>query len=231
MDFEILKFEKIDSTNKFAFELGKSGKRNIIIVSDVQTKGKGRMDRLWLSENGGLYFSVLMDISSVKTLEKINFLASISVVETLKSFSDKNFGIKWPNDVIYENKKICGILTELNVLEGYFVIGIGININNKIEDSIKDIGTSLYEIEAKTFDIREILQKFIENFNVNLNLNEENILEKYKKYSKTLFNEVNLILPKNQASGKVVEIDFDGIHIETERGIEVFTVGDCVHLR
>jgi len=231
LDFEILKFEKIDSTNKFAYELGKSGKRNIIIVSDCQTHGKGRMDRLWLSESGGLYFSVLMDISSVSILEKINFLASVSVVETLKSFSDKKFEIKWPNDVIYDNKKICGILSELNVLEGYFVIGIGINVNNKIEDSIKDIGSSLYEIEAQNFDNAEILGKFIENFNCNLKLSEEALLEKYKKYSKTLFNEVNLILPKEIVSGKVVEIDFDGIHIETENGIEIFNVGDCIHLR
>ena len=109
LDFEIISHKTINSTNLYAYELGKLGKRNKIVVSEIQSHGKGRLDRSWFSNKGGLYFSVLMDIKDVGKIEKINFLGSISVVETLKEFSGKKFEIKWPNDVLFQNKKICGI--------------------------------------------------------------------------------------------------------------------------
>ncbi|ABR55024.1 biotin--acetyl-CoA-carboxylase ligase [Methanococcus vannielii SB] len=231
MDFEYIYLEEIDSTNKFAYDLGKQCKRNLVIVSKIQTSGKGRMDRTWISKEGGLYFSILMDISRVNPIEKINFLASVSVLETLKYFSNENFQIKWPNDILCNDKKICGILTELNVLKGYFVLGIGLNINNKIESSIKNVGTSLYCLEKENFDIKQIFEEFIKNFKVNLYMDNNAILEKYKTYSKTINSNVNLILPNKTVFGRVVEIDFNGIYLLNEKEISIYDVGDCIHLR
>uniref|UniRef100_A9A8H7 Biotin--acetyl-CoA-carboxylase ligase n=1 Tax=Methanococcus maripaludis (strain C6 / ATCC BAA-1332) TaxID=444158 RepID=A9A8H7_METM6 len=231
LDFEIISHKTINSTNLYAYDLGKLGKRNKIVVSEIQPHGKGRLDRSWFSSKGGLYFSVLMDIKDVGKIEKINFLGSLSVVETLKEFSDVEFGIKWPNDVLFKNKKICGILTELNVIYGYLVLGIGININNEIDSKIKEIGTSLKEIENLEFNVDLILKKFIEVFIKNLKLDDELILESYKKYSKTMFKDVNLITLEKTVTGKVVDISYNGIHIDTGNYVEIFNVGDCVHLR
>ncbi|WP_011977496.1 biotin--[acetyl-CoA-carboxylase] ligase [Methanococcus maripaludis] len=231
VDFEIISYKTINSTNLYAYDLGKLGKRNKIVVSEIQTHGKGRLDRSWFSNKGGLYFSVLMDIKDVGKLEKINFLGSLSVVETLKEFSDKKFEIKWPNDVLFENKKICGILTELNVSSGYLVLGIGLNINNTIDSEIKEIGTSLKEIENLEFNVDLILNKFIEIFTKNLKIDDELLLERYKKYSKTMFKNVNLIILEKTVTGKVVDISYNGIHINTGNYVEVFNAGDCIHLR
>ncbi|WP_459201658.1 biotin--[acetyl-CoA-carboxylase] ligase [Methanococcus sp. CF] len=231
LDFEIIKHKNIESTNSYTYNLGKLGKRNKIVVSELQTRGKGRLDRKWFSGIGGLYFSILMDIKDVKKLEKINFLGSISVLETLTTFSGAKFEIKWPNDILFENKKICGILTELNVEKGYIVLGIGININNTIDSELKNIATSLKEIERIEFDVDLILNKFIEIFTQNLKIDDGSLLEKYKKYSKTLFKNVNLIMPEKTITGKVVDISYDGIHIDTGKVVDVFSVGDCIHLR
>ncbi|WP_181508286.1 biotin--[acetyl-CoA-carboxylase] ligase [Methanococcus maripaludis] len=231
LDFEIISHKNINSTNTYAYNLGKLGKKNKIVVSETQNHGKGRLNRSWFSEKGGLYFSVLMSIEDIRKLEKINFLGSLCVIETLKTFSDKKFEVKWPNDVLFENKKICGILTELNVSKGYLVLGIGLNINNEIDPELKNIATSLKEIENVEFNVDLILKKFVEIFIKNLKIDDDLLLESYKKCSKTLFNDVNMIMHEKTATGKVVDISYEGIHIDTGKIVEVFNVGDCIHLR
>ncbi|UXM85574.1 biotin--[acetyl-CoA-carboxylase] ligase [Methanococcus aeolicus] len=229
-------------------ELGKEGKRNIIVVSDIQTKGKGRLNRLWYSNYGGLYFSMLLDIKDIK-VEQINFMASLSIVDTLNNYLTKDFGtvggqkpkvfgIKFPNDIIVKNnystdyKKISGILGEINLNYGFVVVGIGININNPIDAEINDIATSLKEIEGKEFNKQEILNEFINNFNKYKELTEKEILNKYKEYSATIGEKVKIITPNNEIIGIVQDIDFNGLYLKTDDNvIKNISVGDCIHLR
>ncbi len=245
MKFNIIHLKEIDSTNKYARKLGKEGKRNLIIVSDIQTGGVGRLERKWYSEFGGLYFSILLDLKEFKkecnkdNIGKLNFLGSLSTYETLdyylKDFKNGCIGIKFPNDVIInvenKDKKLSGILSEININYGFLVLGIGINVNNKINDEIKDIATSLRELEGKEFDRFEILNKFIDNFKNNYYLNDEEVLKKYKRYSKTMGKYVKIITPKEEINGTVFNINYDGIYLATREGIRHVSVGDCVHLR
>lgn len=271
MDFEIIHLGKVDSTNKYCYKLGKEGRRNLIVVADIQTGGRGRLGRTWFSNFGGLYFSILMDLkefaSNQYSYERVNYLASISAVETLKTCSKKDFGIKWPNDVIVDisktnfqtyrivdsnmhqiyttrscqtpyrtrcsvgYKKICGILSEINLQNGFLVLGIGININNDINEEILDIATSLKILENKEFDRMEILDKYMNNFKKNVLLDGDKLLKKYNKYSKTLGKIVKVTTPREDIVGKVLDIDYNGIHLKTEKGVEIVNTGDCVHLR
>ena len=246
--FKIIHLKTTHSTNRDCVELGKEGKRNIIVVSDIQTKGKGRLDRFWYSNYGGLYFSILLDIKDVN-VEQINFIVSLSIVDTLKNYLTKDFGtvgrqkpkvfrIKFPNDIIVKNnssigyKKISGILGEINLNYGFVVVGIGININNSIDAEINNIATSLKEIREKEFNKQDILNEFIINFNKYNKLTEKDILNKYKEYSATIGEKVKIITPNNEIIGIVQDIDFNGLYLKTEDNIvKNISVGDCIHLR
>ncbi|EHP85478.1 biotin--[acetyl-CoA-carboxylase] ligase [Methanotorris formicicus] len=231
MKFEIIHLDRIDSTNIYAYKLAKEGERNIVVVADEQTFGKGRLDRAWFSDFGGLYFSIVLE-SDVDRFPVLNFLASLCVVKTLRNYSNKAFGIKWPNDIIVNNKKICGILSEVNVERGFMVLGIGINVNNKIREEIKDIATSLKEVEGKEFNKMEILKTFLEIFESYLiNLNPEDILREYKENSLTLDEYVKIITPNREILGRVVNITYEGIILQTDEKLEIVDVGDCIHLR
>ncbi|AEF96597.1 biotin/acetyl-CoA-carboxylase ligase [Methanotorris igneus Kol 5] len=229
--FEIIHLNRIDSTNTYAYKLAKEGKRDIVVVADEQTSGRGRLNRVWFSDFGGLYFSIVLE-SDVDKFPVLNFLAPICMVKTLKNYSNKNYGIKWPNDIIVNNKKICGILSEINVEYGFMVLGIGINVNNKIREEIRDIATSLKEVEGKEFDKMEILKTFLEIFESYLNnLSPENILKEYKENSLTLNEYVKIITPNREIFGHVVDITYEGIVLQTDEKLEIVDVGDCIHLR
>ena len=120
--FKIHKFDSVDSTN----EEGKKFGYNSVIVSSVQVKGKGRFKREWESKKGGLWFSIVLE--PTRELFEYTFIASLAVLKGAGVG-----GIKWPNDVVYEGKKLCGILSE-SVISGdraeKMIIGIGMNVNN-----------------------------------------------------------------------------------------------------
>ncbi|AEH06898.1 biotin--[acetyl-CoA-carboxylase] ligase [Methanothermococcus okinawensis] len=268
MEFDIIKLKEIDSTNKYCYKLGKKGKRNLIVVSDIQTGGVGRLERKWYSNFGGLYFSMLLDLEEFKkrcsnnNIGKLNFLGSLSVVETLKCYlkngnntyndidnnindnnkvnsakynNNNNLGIKFPNDVIVRinnnDKKLSGILSEVNMNYGFLVLGVGVNINNSIPNEIKDIAISLKELGGKEFDRFNILDKYICNFENNYFLDDDKILKKYKRYSLTIGKYVKIITPNKEIKGKVLNIDYNGIYLENHNEIEHISVGDCIHLR
>ncbi len=273
MDFEIYSFEKLDSTNKYCRKLGKKGiKKPTVVLSDIQTDGVGRLGRRWFSDFGGLYFSILLNYSEyIKTTEyvgKLNFIGGVSVYETLAKYINKNFGLKFPNDVVVcsdydfnfnkkninkninnknnnrnkinsnkngiysKYKKISGLLSEISIENNYIILGIGININNKIDDKIKDCATSLYEINHGEYNRYNIFKEFLNIFKENYHLSDKKILKKYKKYSITLNKTVKITTSKKEYVGKVEDIDYNGIYLKLNDGsVKNIQTGDCIHLR
>lgn len=155
-------FEEIDSTNKKAKELGQDGcPHGTLVTADAQVAGIGRRGRSWSSEkNAGIYMSMLLrpemetDKASMLTL-----VAAMAVEKALLNLQAE-CKIKWPNDIVLNKKKICGILTELT-LKGqeidFVVVGIGINVNNKeFPEEIKDTASSLSLELGRDID-RELL--------------------------------------------------------------------------
>jgi len=126
--FKIIYFNKLDSTNTKAKQILKS---NIIIIAEEQLKGKGRFKRDWNSSRGGIYLSIIVNIENIKDLPFLTFIASISVQKAIKSTHNLQTTMKWPNDLIYHKKKLCGILTESVIgKKKLAIVGIGINTNN-----------------------------------------------------------------------------------------------------
>lgn len=164
---EILSFEVLPSTNTYACEHFDNLKNGQIILAKTQTAGRGRKERVWLSQEGGLYFSLVVKPQNFK----IDFLGSLtqamalSVCKTLQELGAKAV-LKWPNDILCEGKKICGILSRAvfkdNKLSGV-IIGVGVNIAQEQINSPKPaISLKMLGIKAKE---SEVLEKLISKFN------------------------------------------------------------------
>lgn len=166
----IIKLNAIDSTNTYMRRL--SGEENLedytIVTAKHQTQGRGQMGTVWNSENSkNLMFSVFKDISQFQ-LENpflISIVTSLAILRTLQSFSISKLTIKWPNDILSEDKKICGILIE-NVIKqnnlSNTIIGIGLNVNQTEFNNLPK-ASSLKLITGNVFDLEEVLFQIIKN--------------------------------------------------------------------
>lgn len=130
-------FDKTDSTNLQARKLAEEGApHGTLVVADSQYAGKGRRGREWDSPKGvGIWMSIILrpDIHPLRA-SMLTLVAGMAVTEGVKSLTGLNPMIKWPNDVVFQGKKLCGILTEMSTEDEcirYVIAGIGINVNNE----------------------------------------------------------------------------------------------------
>lgn len=197
--FGVEKFSKInlfsvDSTNIFAKEYIKSvnTKKNICIRANNQTAGKGQTGSAWLSEpDKNLTFSLIIFPENISPSNQFYISKAISCA-IIRVFDDidSNFQIKWPNDIYFKDKKIGGILIE-NAIAGQkivnTVIGIGLNINQTQFNDILPNPTSLKLIKAKDFDIDDVLDKILFEFENMLNTLYSN---KFETFDLLYFNKL-----------------------------------------
>lgn len=214
MSYQIHHFKSLTSTQDKAKEFSKRGLSNLVVIAYIQTKGRGRFKRKWYSGKGGLWMSILLKPKNVKNLQYLTFAAAISVVKSIEKTSNLKTNIKWPNDVHYKGKKLCGILTEgVFGKENFVIVGIGLNVNqNKFNKEIKNIATSLRIIKHKIFDIKKLAKNisngFFELYNDYYNKNKlEKISTIWKKYCDTINKNVTVITKTGKFSGKVIGID------------------------
>ncbi|MDR3598744.1 biotin--[acetyl-CoA-carboxylase] ligase [Clostridium sp.] len=167
----IIYFNEIDSTNIKAKELGQQNiEDGSLIIAERQTLGSGRFNRQWVSPNGGLWFTIVLRPEIPPTeAPKITQIAAASIYKALKEFNI-DITIKWPNDIILNNKKLCGILAEMKCdmdSVHYLVLGIGMNVNiteDDLNEDIKSIATSLKIEFNNQFSRTEILARFLNHF-------------------------------------------------------------------
>jgi BirA family biotin operon repressor/biotin-[acetyl-CoA-carboxylase] ligase len=170
----ILKFEKLESTQKKAKEIAKETKPWTVVVAKEQIGGYGRKGNFWYSPRGGLYFSVILPKIKIEDLQILTILAAFSVAKILKENFELEPFIKLPNDVYVNGKKICGILTE-NIILGKEVknsiIGIGLNTNiDQFPEDLEKVATSVKIELNKKVENEEILKKILEEIKENLEI-------------------------------------------------------------
>ena len=171
MKIKLLRFKSAKSTNDLALKLTqKKNSKPTMIVSEIQTHGRGTMGKKWISQKGNLFISIFFEMNQ----KKINFkhfatLNAYLLKQVLSQYFSKKIRIKWPNDLLHNNKKICGILQEtLNYKDKRFLV-IGIGVNTNLNPKNKDFSsTSLKKIMNKDIDnnrvlndIRNIYEKFL----------------------------------------------------------------------
>ncbi len=237
---EVHAYKTVQSTNTVAHQLAASGApEGTLVVAESQTKGRGRLGRMWHSpENCGIYFSLILRPKIHPTRAPgISLISAIAVAETIAGCNDFKIGIKWPNDVLLSGRKVAGILTELSAeldRVNFIVVGIGINVNHKRADfpaELKETATSI-RIDGKTKIKRvDFLQKLLYNFEKEYIIFKKSGLEKSRKkilkYSSLLYTDVDLRMGRKTISGKVIDIDKLGqLVIETSEGIMRFNAGE-----
>lgn len=199
---KIIKLNAIDSTNSFLKEMaGNSVLDNFtVVVTKEQTAGRGQMNSSWISQVGkNLTFSVFVKFLDLKILDKryLNFAVSRSVFEALNAFDLPKLAIKWPNDIMTVNKKICGILIENSFQQRnikWSVIGIGLNVNQEKFNNSLTKATSIKKILKKEINLDELLALVLERLKENIQLLYD------KEYDIIENNYLNVLYKKNVPS-------------------------------
>lgn len=216
-------FKSIKSTMDYAKKLAEVGEpEGTVVIADYQSQGRGRFGRIWKSEPG---VNILMSIILRPTipLEKLgilSFLTAISVSEAIEKNTNVKVTTKWPNDLLINGKKFCGILMEASITadKGDFVIlGIGINVNqDQFPKEIQDHATSLSLATRKVYNrttiVQDILQALETNYvELNKNKNFNSIIERWKKRCDMLNREITLIHAGKTITGKAIDVDERGL--------------------
>lgn len=235
---------EVDSTNTYLKKLWKQGyPPGTTVIADCQTGGKGRMGRRWFSPPGmGIWLSVLFpSIDRQNWAAVLMYMAALSVLEAVDRFIGESGQIKWPNDILVNGKKLCGMLAEGVMRNGKsdnIIMGIGINVNHQPADFPEEIfetATSLKMINGHTHSREEFLVSLLENINSYFALAMENgggiILERWKKRCGTIGKSVSLGANSSQIYGVAESVSPAGtLLIRTAEGklMEV-TAADGVH--
>lgn len=176
----IIKVDAIGSTNTFLRNLYREEglKSSACVVANEQTKGKGQMGTVWVSDAGkNLTFSVFLPIQNIELSKQFNIsmAASLALVSGLEELLVPKLAIKWPNDILSDRYKICGILIENIVKNGRLegvVLGVGLNVNQLHFEGLPQ-AASLKQITGKHYDLEEVLSILLAKVNNQFDSNEK----------------------------------------------------------
>ena len=178
MKIKLVRFKIVKSTNDVALKLiKKENSKPSIVVSEIQTHGKGTMGKKWISKRGNLFISIFFEINQKRLNFKQYALLNAHLFKNIiTKFTKKKIDIKWPNDLLVKKEKICGILQEVVNLntKTFLIIGVGINTNSS--PVIKNYkATSISSILKKKVDNNEILNEICKNY--------EQLIQQIEKYN------------------------------------------------
>jgi len=222
---EIYYFPELKSTNIMAKEKALHGAEGIsegtLIVAEKQSAGKGRLGREWFSPVGGIWFSVILYPQlSPSYISRITLMTAVAVVKAIKICTQIKSQIKWPNDILINEKKVCGILTEMSAeldIINWVVVGIGINVNIDLWEFPEDIQEntiSLKETSGKEISRVKLAQTFLQEFEKYYEILKRrefsSILKEWKLYSHTLGKKIRVDIGERIIAGEAVDINEEG---------------------
>lgn len=239
-------FTEVDSTNETAKKLCNSGKGSgVFVISDFQTGGKGRSGRAFCSPAGiGIYMSAVYEIAGNESnFDLLSSLAGLAVRDTLYTFFNLDCKIKWPNDILLEDKKLCGILCEIvnqNNKPKYAVVGIGLNLEKfEFPDELQYTAASVGDFYEGELDHNEIavdivnnLDRYIIRQNALSQQQTHTYINKLKEHSSTIGQMVRVIMPDSEYDAKALDIDVNGgLILRTATETKTITSGEIIHIR
>ncbi len=205
----IFRIADIPSSNSYLLQNADTYEQGDVLIAKRQSAGRGRYGRAWISEEGGLYMSILLKaLPNPADVLPFTPLSALAVVRVLKKYSDDNFAVKWPNDVYVRDRKICGILCEARVLAGKTnaVIGIGINVNNELisASTLPHSAINLRELRGEHSDINLLAENLLSEI--------RQIFTEYKEKGFTVFqSQLNEVLYRR---GKEMDLQIQGARKE-----------------
>jgi BirA family biotin operon repressor/biotin-[acetyl-CoA-carboxylase] ligase len=235
----------VDSTNAVAMELGeKEALHGTVVVADLQTQGRGRLGRSWVSPRGNIHMSVLLRPALAPAdVPLLTMTASVGCARALREIAGLNVEIKWPNDLMVSGRKLGGILTEAKsrgkkIL--FAVVGIGINANSGATDFPPELWATATSLRAETGieiprnDLVAAILAEIEFWYGLLKKGErERILDEWRKLSSTLGRSIRIVTGKDTFEGVAEALDREGrLIVKLPSGaLRVISAGDIIMLR
>lgn len=162
-------FDRVDSTqNRIMQWLPKSGDGAVLVIAEVQTKGEGRLGRHWVSPPGGIWMTLALPLKSLPLAQVAPFsmVAALQVVQSLKEVNNLACHVKWPNDVLYQGKKVAGILltTAAKFKKGWMLVGVGVNVNNDLPPELSQSAASIKSIRNQSQGRSRLIESILSSF-------------------------------------------------------------------
>jgi BirA family biotin operon repressor/biotin-[acetyl-CoA-carboxylase] ligase len=221
--------DEVDSTNEYAKKILREATDGTIILADKQNAGKGRLDHEWISPEGGLYLSVILFTDKPLL---IPILSGVAICETFNNNYGILLGIKWPNDILLNEKKIAGVLVE--VMDTVVILGIGINLNiTEFPDELHGIATSIFLETKKRLDKMMVYNDLCRELDKAYQLLKKDmgrdILQKWRNYTIMFGKTVTIETPERVITGRVIDIAGNGALILSLPDGTIYKVlaGDC----
>lgn len=232
---EILVFDAVDSTNDLAKRyLEKDVAEGLVLIAETQTRGRGRRGRSWVSMPGiGLYLSIILKPEvQPRLLPQLTLLAGLATTLTINEFTRPKSRLKWPNDILLNGKKCCGILCETHPTpagETGVIVGIGINVNHCLSDfpdELKSTATSLMIETGNTIDRHQLAQTLISNldqqYDAYLQNGEREVMEKWLENSDMVGKKITVTHGESSTQGTALGLDSEGrLLVRSEKGEEL----------
>lgn len=220
----VFAFDELDSTNTYALDHGEDG---AVYVAERQTAGRGRFNRQWLSKGGvGLWFTVALENAP----EGLVYTAALAVRDG--AAPDCALAIKWPNDLLYNKRKVCGILVEQR--EHLTALGIGINVRQQPGDfppELREKASSLEHESGRTIDRAALLQRVLTDLDQKIMLLEQGSAAALRSEWAAACNLAGRRVQCGDTRGTVLDIDEAGaLHLETTEGRVRLLSGDLTFL-
>ncbi|WP_018702535.1 bifunctional biotin--[acetyl-CoA-carboxylase] synthetase/biotin operon repressor [Anaeromusa acidaminophila] len=237
---QIVHFYDTSSTNNEAKRLAADeAAEGTIVVSEAQTLGRGRLNRGWFSPpGGGVWVSVILRPPfPPQEAPKCTLMAAVATVEAIREASGLTCGIKWPNDILWQGRKLVGILTEMSAemdAINFVVLGIGINVSlqeNDFPEELRNIGASISMGAGREVSRVEVLQKLLERleywYEVVKKEGFEPVLKAWRRESITLGQPVRVLAGEETYDGVAEELAEDGsLLVRTENDLRRVLAGD-----
>ena len=234
---DLLILSEASSTNAVALSSVGQRQSGSVILAEIQKEGRGRLSRSWASPPGGIWMSLILkpDIP-LSRVYRINMAASVSICRAISRLG-LEAGIKWPNDILIQEKKVCGILTELGAQMDrldYVVVGVGLNANNDTAAFPSQWrSTSLAAELGRGIDRCALIAAILNEMEKAIdNMESQEIYEEWRSLSLSLGERVRISSAEGDLLGQVVDLDGDGaLILQQGREKRRILAGDCIHLR
>jgi len=218
---KIICFPKVDSTNQIALELGRKGyPEGTMVIAEEQTAGRGRWRRRWHSppEKSLLFSMILRPQIPPELMPQLALVAGVSTARAIHLQTGIKPGIKWPNDLIYEGKKLCGILVErAGSTDLCLVLGIGVNVNQERDDfppELQDTATSLRRIAGEIIPrvplLQQIVESLEEDYQEYCRAGFPPIRKRWLQYEVILGKKVRIAMGNSEYWGKAIGLSENG---------------------
>ncbi len=239
---EVVYFDTIGSTNDVAKEMAEKGaEEGLVVIAGRQTKGRGRLDRSWVSQKGGLYLSVLLRPKmEPQQIPRLTLMAGLAALKAVASYG-LGASIKWVNDIRVGGRKVCGILTEVSgsaEVMDYAVVGIGLNVNNSVSRfprDVRSLATSLRDELGEKVSLadatKRLLVEFDEQYRRMRSDGFPGIIKEWIAACDTIGRRVRIVGISEVFEGSAIGVDEEGaLMVESDGAVKKVTAGDVIYL-